>query len=463
MLFTSFEFLFYFLPLVFICFYLFKKFSIYTLIFASLIFYSLWNYYYLIILIFSILFNFYLGVLILKYKNKLFLIIGIFINLLILVSFKYTDFLIENYNLFFNKEILIYNLIFPLALSFYTLQQIAFLIDCHEREIKKVNFKIYFTFVTFFPQLISGPIVLYNDVYSYYSSKNLSKINFKNLFFGVVFIIFGLSKKIILADTLSSDVNLIYSSAEYVNFDFITTLFVSVLFTYQIYFDFSGYTDMAIGLALLFNIKLPFNFNSPYKSFSIIEFWTKWHMTLSNFINNYFFFIVIRKFNISNFFIKNFLILFIMILVGFWHGPTWGYVIFGFIHGVAVLINYFWKQFVNINLNKYFSWFLTFTIVNFAFIFFKSPNLNIASNMMIGLSNIFEMTNTNNLNSIQSNFSKTTILCFIIATIIIFFTKNTQSIVEKFKPNIFYIFILAFLFSTCLLRLRGLEFIYFAF
>jgi alginate O-acetyltransferase complex protein AlgI len=152
-----------------------------------------------------------------------------------------------------------------------------------------------------------------------------------------------------------------------------------------------------------------------------------------------------------------------MILVRFWHGPTWGYVIFGFIHGVAVLINYFWKQFVNINLNKYFSWFLTFTIVNFAFIFFKSPNLNIASNMMIGLSNIFEMTNTNNLNSIQSNFSKTTILFFIIATIIIFFTKNTQSIVEKFKPNIFYIFILAFLFSTCLLRLRGLEFIYFAF
>ena len=380
-----------------------------------------------------------------------------------MVVFKYTDFLIENYNTFFNKEILLFGLIFPLALSFYTLQQIAFLIDCYEGEIKNINFTIYTTFVIFFPQLISGPIVLYNNVYKYYSSKNLSKINFKNLFFGIVFIIFGLSKKILLADTLSSDVNFIFNSAQYINFDFITTFFATILFTYQIYFDFSGYTDMAIGIALLFNIKLPFNFNSPYKSLSIIEFWTKWHMTLSNFINNYVFFLIIRKFNLNNFFIKNLLILFIMIFVGFWHGPTWGYVIFGFIHGTAVLINYFWKEFSNINLNKYLSWSITFILINFAFIFFKSPNLEVASNILLGFMEISKIIDLNVISNFLTNFSKTTIIVFFIGTIIIFFTKNTQQIIEKFKLNIFNIFLLSFLFAVCLMRLRGLEFIYFAF
>ena len=245
----------------------------------------------------------------------------------------------------------------------------------------------------------------------------------------------------------------------------------SLLFTFQIYFDFSGYTDMAIGAALLFNVKLPINFLSPYKANSIISFWQKWHITLSNFINQYCFNRLIYKYRLIDPISSKIAIIIIMTVVGFWHGPTWGYIFFGLFHGLAISINYFWKD-TAILLNKYVSWFITFITLNVGFVFFRSPDVFVSleiiktmfsySEAKIFISKLISNNSSDNILNITT-ISNTVILTIIISVVIIFFSKNTKQIVEdyefKFYHLIFYIPILL----ISILRIRGMEFIYFAF
>ena len=237
------------------------------------------------IIIGSIIFNYYFSKTIKekpddKSKRKL-LIIAIIFNIIWLAIFKYTDFIIQNLNFLFSSNIDQINLPFPLAISFVTFQTIAHLVDCYNGKIEKNNLVRYSLFIIFFPQLIAGPIVKYRHMMTQFCDDNNRNFNFKNFNLGLIIILIGLFKKIFLADNLALIVE--YGFTNPSSLSFYESWLTSLCFTFQIYFDFSGYIDIATGIALLFNIKLPQNFDSPYKSTSIINFWQRWHITLSHF------------------------------------------------------------------------------------------------------------------------------------------------------------------------------------
>ena len=214
-----------------------------------------------------------------------------------MLIFKYSDFILSNINYLFNINISYLNIPYPLAISFITFQNIIYLIDCYDDQIKKIKLNKYALFVLFFPQLIAGPITRYNNMQLQFNKK-FKNINYDSLIKGFFLISIGLFKKIVIADKLAVYVNENYNSIY--NLGFFETWFTSVAFTLQFYFDFSGYADIAVGLGLLFFINIPINFNSPLKSTSMIEFWQRWHLTLTSFLTNYIYLPIIKNFNEIN-------------------------------------------------------------------------------------------------------------------------------------------------------------------
>ena len=437
MLFHNPIFLFLFLPLVLILYYYSYKFSKfaheYILIIAGVFFYAWWNIYLSPIIIISIICNFYFGNLIKNNINKNFkkriLIFSIFLNILFLAIFKYTDFIIENINYLFNVNIDLLNLPFPLAMSFFTFQTIAYLVDCYDGNIKKTRFTQYSLFIIFFPQLIAGPIVKYNHMMSPFDDQNNRLINRQNLNLGMVIILIGLFKKIILADNLAIFVENGFTGPQ--NLEFFASWLTSLSFTFQIYFDFSGYVDMATGIALLFNIRLPTNFNSPYKATSIINFWQKWHITLANFLTNYIYFPWVKSLKKVNFLKIMIIIFFVFLIAGIWHGPSWLYVIFGALHGFGLIANHVYRKLFEYRLNKYMACFLTFNYINLTFVFFRSDSLSNSLSIikgMLGL-NGFEFSG-------YFEDKIYVIITLLIAMITVFCFKNTSYLIEKFKPEI---------------------------
>jgi len=296
MLFNSFEFLLLFLPIVFfLYFYLNKKrltiASKSVLVASSLVFYSWWNILYLPLILSSILVNYVVGSLLSNNLEKIILprksilFFGIAFNLLLLGYFKYSDFLIENINIVFDANLSLLYLTLPLAISFFTFQQIAYLVDSYKGNTNEHDFLNYIVFVTFFPQLIAGPIVHHKEMMPQFSCLKNKVINHKNIILGIFIFSIGLFKKVVIADTFSVWASVGFDVNQQLHL--IEAWFTSLSYTFQLYFDFSGYTDMAVGLALLFNIRLPINFNSPYKSKNIQDFWRRWHITLSRFLRDY--------------------------------------------------------------------------------------------------------------------------------------------------------------------------------
>ena len=435
MLFHSHIFLFIFLPIVFSLYFLTKRFTIIDtkiiLIFAGLIFYSWWNIYLAPLIIVSIIFNYFLGhILIIKEKfssKKRMLLIAIFLNVLFLIIFKYIDFLIFNLNHFSGSEFQYINLPFPLAMSFFTFQTIAYLVDCYDGNIKKTRFTKYSLFIIFFPQLIAGPIVKYNHMMSQFDNLNNRLVNRQNLNLGLVIILIGLFKKIILADNLAIFVENGFSGSQ--SLEFFASWLTSLSFTFQIYFDFSGYVDMATGIALLFNIRLPVNFNSPYKATSIINFWQKWHITLANFLTNYIYFPWVKSLRKVNFLKIMAIIFFVFLIAGIWHGPSWLYVVFGALHGFGLIVNHVYRKLFDYRFNKYIACFFTFNYINLTFVFFRSNNLDNALNIINGMLgfNGFELNNYFG----DKIYIMTTLL---LAAIVVFCFKNTSYLINKFKP-----------------------------
>jgi len=293
MLFNSYEFIFTFLPITFfIYFYLNSKrltqASKVFLVLSSLFFYSWWNVVYLPLILISMLFNYSIGNTLSNKKDfnksfskKTILIFGIICNISLLGYFKYGDFFIENFNLLSGANANLLHLLLPLAISFFTFQQIAYLVDSYKAETKEYNFLNYTLFVTFFPQLIAGPIVHHKEMMPQFANVRNMLINYRNIALGLFIFSIGLFKKVVIADTFAVWANNGFDVAT--NLNFFEAWATSLSYTFQLYFDFSGYTDMAIGIALFFNIKLPINFNSPYKALSIKDFWRRWHITLSRF------------------------------------------------------------------------------------------------------------------------------------------------------------------------------------
>ena len=391
MLFNSYEFIFLFLPITFfVYFYLNSKrmteASKAFLVVSSLFFYSWWNPIYLPLILISMVFNYVIGTSLTKeiehkkVSKKQLLTIGIIGNVSLLGYFKYSDFFIANFNTVFSADVPLLHLALPLAISFFTFQQIAYLVDSYRGETKEYDFMNYAVFVTFFPQLIAGPIVHHKEMMPQFANIKNKVKNYKNIALGLFIFSIGLFKKVVIADTFAVWATAGFDNAPVLNlFEAWAT---SLSYTFQLYFDFSGYTDMAIGAALLFNIKLPINFNSPYKATNIQDFWRRWHITLSRFLKDYIY-IPLGGNRISNFRTYNNLMA-TFIIGGLWHGAGWTFVFWGFLHGLALVIHRAWSQ-LGFKLNTIVAWFITFNFINIAWVFFRAKEWEDAIKVLKGM------------------------------------------------------------------------------
>jgi len=333
---------------------------------------------YLPLILISILFNYTIAIMLIEYNEsikkyfskKSLLQTGLLFNIGLLFYFKYMDFFIFNTNSVFGSDIGLLYLALPLAISFFTLQQIAFLIDSYEGLVKEKNILNYSVFVTFFPQLIAGPIVHHKEMMPQFSSVKNKVKNYNNIALGLFIFSIGLFKKVVIADTFAVWVGAGFDTASTLNL--YEAWATSLSYTFQLYFDFSGYTDMAIGAALLFNIKLPINFNSPYKATGMIDFWKRWHITLTNFITTYIYTPIIRSFNKLDLHKAMFATVITFLIAGLWHGASWMFVMFGGLHGLGIAVNHYWQKKAKIKMNKFLAWFITFNFVNITFIFFRA-------------------------------------------------------------------------------------------
>jgi D-alanyl-lipoteichoic acid acyltransferase DltB (MBOAT superfamily) len=485
MLFNSFEFIFVFLPITFIVYFLLNKnklvfFSKAWILLASLFFYGYWNIVYLPIIILSLLFNFYIGQLLSKEKiaflsKKQLLFLGITANIALLGYFKYADFFIDNYNLFFDSDVSNINILLPLAISFFTFQQIAYLVDSYKQETREQDIISYAVFVTFFPQLIAGPIVHHREMMPQFDSKKEKFIKHRNIILGLFIFSIGLFKKVVLADTFSIWANAGFDINQ--SLSFFEAWATSLSYTFQLYFDFSGYADMAIGSALLFNIKIPINFNSPYKAKNIQDFWRRWHMTLSRFLMDYIY-IPLGGNRFGGFVTyRNILITFI--IAGIWHGAGWTFIFWGVLHGVALILYKLWSI-TNIRLWGWVSWFVTFNFINVSWVFFRAREWNDAIRVVSGM---FSVDNVSIASSLEKSlsfladfgvkfegvFAYTSVKSDVYAWIVLGFVlvllfKNSVEMTEKFKTNKIYLFLhMAIMYKAVTSINTVSEFLYFNF
>tara|TARA_B100000575_G_scaffold290185_1_gene293376 strand:+ start:5196 stop:6515 length:1320 start_codon:yes stop_codon:yes gene_type:complete len=433
MLFHNPSFLFIFLPIVFFAYFVFtKKIRFWLLIVSGFIFYAAWNIKLSPLILFSIIINFFVCRFLIKNHNKVvkkrILVASIIFNITYLGIFKYADFFILNINTLINTNFELWKLPFPLALSFVTFQTIAFICDCYEDDIKDFSFKKYALFIIFFPQLIAGPIVKFNMMINQFESDKNEIINFKNIIIGLIVLSIGIIKKVFIADNLSIFSDQLFALND--NLNFFETWIGTFCFTFQIYFDFSGYIDMATGIALLFNIRLPLNFNSPYKATGIIDFWQRWHITLTSFLTNYIYTPILRSFKNLNFFKSMIATLIVFLIAGLWHGPSWLFVIFGAIHGIGLIINHIYRRFFKFEINTVISRVLTFLYINFSFVFFRSESLDDA---FIILERMMGIGLFKNIEYFKLDMTHNTLVAFSASLLICFFLKNTNWLIEKLK------------------------------
>lgn len=344
MLFNSYIFIFIFFPLCITGFYLLNNvdnsdWAKTWLIGLSLWFYGYFNLSYLGIMILSILVNYGLTMWITRFcdennvKKKI-MALGIALNLGLLFYFKYFDFFISNVNSVFGTDYALLGILLPLGISFFTFQQIGFLIDVYRGDIERVSFVDYALFVSFFPQLIAGPIVSWEEMGPGIRNIGKNRFDTERVVRGLNLFILGLAKKVLIADVLGRAVDVGYASLEYMNG--LDSFLIMIWYSLQLYFDFSGYCDMAKGLASMLGFELPINFDSPYKAANIVDFWKRWHRTLTRFFTKYVYIPLGGNRKGEARMLVNILIVYF--LSGLWHGAGWNFILWGMMHGVMYVV-----------------------------------------------------------------------------------------------------------------------------
>jgi D-alanyl-lipoteichoic acid acyltransferase DltB (MBOAT superfamily) len=296
---------------------------------------------------------------------------GIFANLALLFYFKYTNFFIENLNAFLGKDIAFTRLLLPVGISFFTFQQIGWLVDSFRKETRDYSFWEYFLFTVYFPKIAMGPILLHGEFIPQLKDPFRLKADSRNMAQGLMILAVGLFKKVILAEFFAGPVNWGYAQVEILSST--DAFLVMLAYTFQLYFDFSGYCDMAMGISRMFNLELPLNFDSPYKAMSPVEFWKRWHMTLTRFLRKYIYFPLggSRKGNLRTY--MN--IMAVFLVSGFWHGAAWTFILWGALHGAAQALNRVFKRQWE-NLHTAFRWMVTFLFVNLTWVIFRSESIS---------------------------------------------------------------------------------------
>ncbi|TAK91063.1 MAG: MBOAT family protein [Burkholderiaceae bacterium] len=393
MLFNSYAFILCFLPIAVTGFFLLGKYNhrlaASWLAAASLFFYAWWDYHIVYVLVLSVLFNYSCGYLIWTSrsvrKKRLFITLGIAGDLSVLGFFKYVNFFIDTTNqLLANQHIGLPTLsvVLPLGISFFTFTQIAYLVDIFRDEARHKKLIHYVLFVTYFPHLIAGPLIHHKQVMPQFAKDSCYRPDAENIARGITIFCLGLFKKVIIADNLAVYANGIFNAVHAGGQPALLEAWSGGLaYALQIYFDFSGYSDMAIGLSLLFNIRMPINFDSPYKSSSIIEFWRRWHMTLSAFLRDYLY--IPLGGNRGSKLLRYRNLMLTMLLGGLWHGAGWTFIIWGGLHGLYLSVNHLWQEvrqrygidIVPAGIAKPLAITITFLLVALAWIAFRAQNV----------------------------------------------------------------------------------------
>jgi len=407
MLFNSYDFIFVFLPITTVGFWLlssFQKRFLVTgwLILVSLVFYSIWSPKFLLLLLASVGINWLIGEALARQRRdlqddekmtatvKLLVILGISLNLGFLGYFKYTNFFIDTVNNFGSGLERIDDLVLPLGISFYTFEQLSYLMGIANGKGQHYSFSRFLLFVTFFPQLIAGPILNADELIPQFRQFNY-RLDFRNLAIGFTIFAIGLFKKTVIADSVAVYATPIFTAAEQGELiSFLIAWQAAIAYTLQLYFDFSGYSDMAIGLSKMVNIKLPINFFSPYKAVSISDFWRRWHISLGRFLRDYLYIPLggSRKGEVRH--TVNLLIT--MLLGGLWHGANWTFILWGGLHGIYLCIDHGWKKILdqrNLTVESgYHYWFarmLTFLAIIVSWVVFRAETLSGANRILVGM------------------------------------------------------------------------------
>ncbi len=383
MLFNSYIFILFFLPTALILYFGLNQLgkealAKWALIGMSLWFYAYFHISYLFLLTGSIIINFLTSRLLIrlhgKVRRKILLAGGITVNLGVIFYFKYFHFFLENVNLLFSTDFHLRKILMPLGISFFTFQQISYLVDSYRLETKDHRLVDYVLFITFFPQLIAGPIVLHSEMIPQFQDPARKKLNQDKLACGIRLFAIGLFKKVLIADTLGRGADFGFANPEMLTA--LDTAVVSVLYTLQLYFDFSGYCDMASGIANMFHLELPMNFNSPYKAASITELWQRWHITLSRFLRKYLYFPLGGSRKGEGRTLLNILIVFLV--SGIWHGAGWTFILWGAAHGAARILHRLCKRFWD-KIPRLIGQAATFIFVDLAWILFRAETLQDAA------------------------------------------------------------------------------------
>ena len=451
MVFSSIIFLFMFFPLFLICYFISKKIKIknIVLLIFSLFFYAWGEPFYIFLMIIMIIVNYYLTIVMDKNKNKKILIFLVIFNLLSLFSFKYLNFFINNINNLFNLNINNIELTLPIGISFYTFQILSYVIDVYRDKVKvQKNFINLACFISAFPQLIAGPIVRYADIEKEIINR---KTTFDDFYVGIKRFIIGLSKKVLIANNVSFICDSIFGFGVN-NFGFIGILIAIISYTLQIYFDFSGYSDMAIGLGRICGFNYNENFNMPYLASSITDFWRRWHISLSSFFKDYVY-IPLGGNRVNKVkFIRNVLI--VWMLTGLWHGDSWNFILWGLYYGIILLFEKFFYK------GKYSKIYriVTIVIVMIGWLIFRETNF---SNLITSFKTLFGFNGFGSISSLYylGVFSFRYILAFIFG--IIFSFTNIRIKNEKIKDVLLIILFILSIISIVVSSYN--PFIYFRF
>ncbi len=405
MLFNSYQFLFLFFPLALALYcaagLIGERARIATLLAVSFVFYGAWDVRFLGLLGLSILINFIVGHLleeaVSKHRNvrsNLSVSLGVAFNLIVLGFFKYAHFAVDNFNALTGQNFVVATIILPLGISFFTFEQIGYLIDIRRGNLYHADFLRYAVFVSFFPRLVAGPILRYGEIVPQLNYAAKPRLLSRDLAIGLTIFSIGLCKKSLLADGIAPYANSVFLGTADGNSPELFLAWSGVLaYTLQLYFDFSGYSDMAIGAARCFGIVFPMNFNSPYKATNIVEFWRRWHMTLSRFLRDYLYISLggnrhglVRRY--GN-------LMLTMLLGGLWHGASWTFVIWGGLHGLYLIVNHAWmavaarsslaRRFNLSRLGLCMGWLVTFLSVIVAWTFFRAPTFAVAVDVLRGM------------------------------------------------------------------------------
>jgi alginate O-acetyltransferase complex protein AlgI len=442
MLFNSAVFVFFYLPIVWIIYLLslrlpWARAGIAWLGLASIFFYGYWNPAFVPLLVASILFNYGVGRLLDKEvwngaerSRKALLTVAVSVNLMALGYYKYANLLSSSVGALTGIATPAFDVILPLGISFYTFTQIAYLVDSYAARRSEKSFVAYVLFVTYFPHLVAGPVLHHSEMMPQFL-RDQRGVRLALVVEGLLFFACGLAKKVLIADSVAPAANRAFTLAESNLLGFVDSWFGALAYTTQIYFDFSGYSDMAIGLGLLFGIRLPLNFNSPYRSLSIIEFWRCWHMTLSRFLRDYLYIPlggsrhgpVRRQTNL----------MLTMLLGGLWHGASWTFVVWGGLHGLYLQVNHAWRHLVakSPRLQSFLAryplavavcaWAITFFAVVVAWVFFRAESFTGSANMLAGM---FAGASTIDAHLVDSH----TAFYITLGLLIALFARNSQQL-----------------------------------